>query len=124
MYLFPAMDFVHWDHKSSSMLVVHDLSFLHFPSFNKKSHALFYKRYTPKFLEKAKGIATVSEFSKQDILLQYKKIDPSKIDVVYSGVKEIFQSIDVNEKDTDQRKIYWQEKNISFISGQFIQEKI
>src|SRR5258705_4439413 len=33
-------------------LVIHDLAFLHFPSFIKKSHSLFYKKYTPRFLKK------------------------------------------------------------------------
>ena len=58
--------------KVPQCLVVHDLSFLHYPSFIPKSHFLFYKHYTPKFLNKAKSIVTVSEFSKKDIVLQYK----------------------------------------------------
>ena len=53
--------------KVPQCLVLHDLAFLHHPSFIKKSHLLFYKKYTPKFLEKAKTIATVSEFSKKGI---------------------------------------------------------
>ncbi len=76
--------------KVPQCLVVHDLAFLHYPSAVKKSHLLFYKRYTPKFLSKAISIATVSQFSKQDIIEQYA-IDPSKIDVVFNGVKEIFK---------------------------------
>ena len=43
-------------------LVVHDLAFLHYPDFNKKTHLFFYKMYTPKFLEKAGSLVTVSEF--------------------------------------------------------------
>ena len=57
--------------KVPQCLVVHDLAFLHYPSAIKKSHLLFYKRYTPKFLGKAISIATVSEFSKKDIIAQY-----------------------------------------------------
>jgi glycosyltransferase involved in cell wall biosynthesis len=41
-------------------------------------------------LNKATSIATVSEFSKQDIINQYKT-DAAKINVVFNGVKEIFQ---------------------------------
>jgi len=73
-------------------LVLHDLAFLHYPSFIKKSHLFFFKRYVPKFLEKAKSIATVSEFSKQDIIHNYKT-PAEKIDVVYNGVKEIFKPV-------------------------------
>ena len=79
-------------------IVVHDLSFLHYPSFNKKAHTIFYKRYIPRFLKKAGSIATVSDFSKQDILSFYKNIPASKINVVYSGVKEIFKPVDEKGK--------------------------
>jgi len=77
--------------------VLHDLAFLHYPAAIKKSHLLFYKRYTPKFLAKAKSVATVSEFSKQDIIQQYQ-VHTSKIDVVGNGVKEIFQPVNAEEK--------------------------
>ena len=83
--------------KVPQCLVVHDLSFLHYPGAIKKSHLLFYKRYTPKFLGKAEAIATVSEFSKEDIITQYKT-DAAKIDVVFSGAKEIFRPISDEEK--------------------------
>jgi glycosyltransferase involved in cell wall biosynthesis len=71
-------------------LVLHDLAFIHYPGHVRKSHYIFYKQYVPKFLKKAKAVATVSEFSKRDIA-NYYKVDPSKIDVVYSAAKEIFK---------------------------------
>ena len=70
-------------------LVVHDLGFLHYAEGYKKSHLLFYKRYTPLFLKKAASIATVSQTSKNDIINTYK-ISAEKIEVVYSAVKEGF----------------------------------
>lgn len=82
--------------KTPQCLVVHDLAFLHYPSFIKRSHLSFYKRYTPKFLSKARSIATVSEFSRQDIARQYK-IDTAAIDLVYNGVKEIFRPLSQEE---------------------------
>ena len=78
--------------KVPQCLVVHDLAFLHYPSHIKKSQLIFFKRYVPKFLKKAKSIATVSQFSKQDILHHYKT-DPRKINVVYSAAKEIFKPV-------------------------------
>jgi glycosyltransferase involved in cell wall biosynthesis len=89
--------------KLPQCLVMHDLAFLHYPSFNKKSHLLFYKRYTPKFLDKAAAIATVSQFSKQDIINQYKT-EATKIDVVYSAVKDIFQPVTDEEKAATKNK--------------------
>lgn len=79
-------------------LVVHDLAFLHNPSFLRKSHLLFYRRYTPKFLARAKTIATVSRFSKKDILSHYP-INEDKIDVVYSAVKNIFQPLSDSQRE-------------------------
>jgi len=89
--------------KVPQCLVVHDLAFLHYPSFIKKSHLLFYKRYTPKFLTKAISVATVSEFSRQDIITQYKT-DATKIDVVFNGVKEIIQPVSDEDKAATKNK--------------------
>jgi len=83
--------------KLPQCLVVHDLAFLHFPEFIKQSHLLYYKRYTPRFLAKAGSVATVSEFSKTDIINHYK-VDSKKISVVYNGAKEIFRPLDEDEK--------------------------
>jgi glycosyltransferase involved in cell wall biosynthesis len=84
-------------------LVVHDLAFIHYPSHIKKSHLFFYKRYTPFFLQKAKAIATVSEFSKQDIA-HYYKIDQDKLNVVYSAAKEIFKPVPTDIRETIKNK--------------------
>lgn len=89
--------------KLPQCLVVHDLAFLHYPSFIKKTHLLFYKRYLPKFLNKAAAIATVSEFSKKDIIEQYK-IAAGKIDVVYNGVKQVFQPVSEEDKAATKNK--------------------
>jgi glycosyltransferase involved in cell wall biosynthesis len=85
-------------------LLVHDLSFLHYPSFIQKSYFLFYKHYTPKFLNMAKSIVTVSEFSKKDIISQYK-IEADQIDVVPNGVKEIFHPLTDIEKEAVKNKL-------------------
>ena len=73
-------------------LVIHDLAFLHHPAFIKKSHLIFYKRYTPRFLKKAGSIATVSAFTKADIHQRYK-IDNEKISVVYNAAKPVFKPL-------------------------------
>ena len=73
-------------------LVIHDLAFLHHPAFIKKSHLIFYKRYTPRFLKKAGSIATVSAFTKADIHQRYK-IDNEKISVVYNAAKSSFKPL-------------------------------
>jgi glycosyltransferase involved in cell wall biosynthesis len=75
-----------------SLSVIHDLNFLHNPEDLKPGHSRYFNANFPRFAEKAARIATVSEFSKQDIVSNYG-IDPSKVDVVYNGVSERFQPI-------------------------------
>ena len=89
--------------KIPQCMVVHDLAFLHYPSHSKRAHLVYFKKKLPKFLEKAKAIATVSEFSKKDILEHYK-ISPEKIDVVYSAAKEIFAPVSETVKQETKNK--------------------
>jgi glycosyltransferase involved in cell wall biosynthesis len=84
--------------KIPQCLVVHDLAFIHDPAFLKKSHLLFYKRYTSKFIKRANAIATVSKFSKKDILSNYP-VEENKIDVVYSAAKTIFRPLTDEERE-------------------------
>lgn len=79
-------------------MVVHDVGFLHYPEAYRKSHTLYYKRYMPRFLRKAASVATVSQFSKDDILAHYP-IAAEKIDVVYNGAKEGFVPLAFEEKE-------------------------
>lgn len=80
------------------VVVIHDLAFLHYPKFIARHHLLFYKRYTPKFVRKARIVATVSEFSKQDIIAHYKT-DPNKIINVSSAAKDLFMPVDWETKE-------------------------
>jgi glycosyltransferase involved in cell wall biosynthesis len=80
------------------VIVVHDLAFLHHPEFIPKHHLLYYKWYTPKFLKKATIVATVSEFSKTDIITRYKTPE-EKILNVGSAAKQIFRSVEWDQKE-------------------------
>lgn len=84
-------------------LVIHDLAFIHYPAFQKRGHLSYYKKNTPKFLRKANRIATVSSFSKNDIITQYG-IDGNMIDVVYSAAKDIFCPSGVESKQLVKEK--------------------
>ena len=95
-----------------SLPVIHDLNFVHNPTDLAKSHAWFYNRHFPKYAKKATRIATVSEFSKQDISNLYG-INQNKIDVVYNGVSERFKPLD-NEAVTTVRE-QWSNGNPYFI---------
>lgn len=80
------------------VLVVHDLAFIHHPRFLPKRHAWFYKAHTKRFLRKAKVVATVSEFSKKDIIEHYK-IPAGKILNVSSAAKPIFKPVEWEERE-------------------------
>ena len=73
--------------KTPQIAVFHDINFEHFPQDFPKLALWHYKKFFPKFARKAKKIITVSEFSKQDIIDNYK-VEPEKIEVVYNGANE------------------------------------
>lgn len=72
--------------------VFHDINFEHFPQDFPRLALWHYKKFFPKYAEKADKIITVSEFSKQDIVENYK-VSPEKIHVVYNGANEGFKPI-------------------------------
>jgi glycosyltransferase involved in cell wall biosynthesis len=80
-----------------SMQVIHDLNFEHYPDDLPYPERTFYRHYFPLYARKACRIATVSEFSKRDIINQYH-IGAEKIDVVYNGANERYQPISDSEK--------------------------
>jgi len=75
--------------------VIHDLAFEHFKEHVPFLTLAYYQYYMPRFAKKATRIATVSEFSKKDIVDLYG-VSPDKIDVVYNGIHGYF---DVVSKD-------------------------
>lgn len=72
--------------------VIHDLNFEHFPEHLPYLVRKYYQKYFPQYAQKATRIATVSEFSKNDIHTLYT-IPLDKIDVVYNGVSSSFQPL-------------------------------
>lgn len=75
--------------KTKMLTVMHDIGFAHRPQDLPKSWAWFYNKYSKQFAEKSTRIATVSEYSKNDISTTYG-IAHEKIDVVYNGLKNAF----------------------------------
>ncbi len=89
--------------KCKQLPVIHDINFLHHPQDSKWLTAKYYNYYFPKFAKEATRIATVSEYSKQDIIKNYG-IDGEKIDVVYNGINSFFKPLDeVTKQQTKQK---------------------
>ena len=72
-----------------SLAVIHDLNFEYYPQDIPFLARKYFQRYFPRYAKKANRIATVSEYSKQDISKLYK-VPSEKIDVVYDGANEVF----------------------------------
>lgn len=79
--------------KAKSVIVIHDINFVHFPQFLKKSVRYYYNKFFPQWINHANRIATVSNYSKQDMVNSYKT-SPEKIDVLYNGASPIYKPID------------------------------
>ncbi len=75
--------------KVKQLAVIHDINFAHRPQDLPWITAKYYNYFFPKFSRKAKRLATVSYYSKEDIVRTYK-LDPEKVDVVYNGVNTLY----------------------------------
>lgn len=75
-----------------SLGVMHDLNFVHHPENIIFSHRKYLQHFFPKYAHRSDRIATVSEYSKQDISKSYG-VKSNHIDVVYNGANKIFQAI-------------------------------
>ena len=71
---------------------MHDLNFEHFPKDLPWLVRWYYRYFFPRFAKKATRIATVSEFSKSDIITQYD-VSTDKIDVIYNNIVLSFESL-------------------------------
>jgi len=86
-----------------TLLVIHDLAHVHFPEQVKYIEQRYYNFFMQRFAQKAARIATVSEYSKQDIHQQYA-IPLEKIDVVYNGARESFIPISTDLQEQIKNK--------------------
>jgi glycosyltransferase involved in cell wall biosynthesis len=96
--------------------VIHDINFEHYPGDIPFLEQKYYRRFFPRFAKKASRIATVSEFSKNDISRHYD-IDPSKIDVVYNGCSNVFGPTTGETKKATREKYACGEEYFLFVGA-------
>lgn len=75
-----------------TLTVIHDINFEHGSDYLKPSHQRYMTYFSPQFARYSTRIATVSEFSKQDIAATYH-LPAEKIDVVYDGAHDGYHPI-------------------------------
>jgi len=89
------------------LAVIHDLNFEHYPNDLPFLVRKYYNYYFPKFAAKASRIATVSNYSKEDIIKTYG-IAEKNIDVVYNGCNPIYTAVS-EEVKLQTKHIYTQD---------------
>lgn len=77
--------------------VIMDINFFHRPKDLKWTNSTYYNYFFPKYAHRADRLATISQYSKNDIVDSFH-VDPSKIDVVYCGINDFFHPISDEEK--------------------------
>lgn len=83
--------------------VIHDLNFLHHPEFVPPVVQRYYGRFFPKFARNATQLATVSEYSRQDIIQSFH-VDPDKVNVVFSGNNPAYKPLTKEQQEQVKRK--------------------
>jgi len=91
------------DNPCKSLNIIHDLNFAHRPKDLPAIYRWYYNRYFPRYARVADRIATVSDYSKADIIVSYG-IPADKIDVVYNGVQSAFREFSEDEKQQYRHK--------------------
>ena len=86
-----------------TLIVSHDLAYLHFPEHQRFFDRNYYKLFFKKFHHAADKIIAVSQFTKNDIVDKYN-ISQEKIDVVYNAANGHFHPVDNSTKQKIKEK--------------------
>lgn len=96
IFFMPNLNFVALSEDSRLILTMHDLSFEYYPETFSFKRRLWHTFVNPRKLsQRADRIMAVSQSTKED-LVNFYKINPAKIDVVYNGVSDEFMRVDRN----------------------------
>lgn len=98
------------------LTVIHDLNFVHYPSFMPPAYANYWNTRTAQFVKCTTRLATVSEFSKRDIIQTYA-LPASQIDVIGNGVAPHFAPLPSAEKERIRLKWNKGRKYVLFVGS-------
>ena len=101
--------------RTKQLSIIYDINFEHFPKDIKLKNRLYFRFFFKRFAKKAQRIATISEYSKMDIVNFYK-IPPDKIDNVSCGINSFFSPLP-NERITEIRNEISNSKPYFFFVG-------
>lgn len=83
---------------TNKILYIHDLAYLHNPEWFSKAFGFAYNLLLPGNARRANKVFTVSEYSKQDIIQNYK-LSPEKVKVVYAAAGERFVNLNLEKEN-------------------------
>lgn len=94
LFLMPHINFISLPEtktKTKNILTVHDVSFLQYPEFFSGKNNIWHRALAvKKLVHKFDKVVAISENTKRD-LINICQLPAEKIEVIYSGVKEIYQ---------------------------------
>ncbi|MEP6712403.1 MAG: glycosyltransferase family 1 protein [Ferruginibacter sp.] len=97
--LFLGMDgFLCLNTSTKQLPVIYDLNFEHYPQDLPFRNRIYFRTFFKRFAKKAERIATISEYSKEDIVKMYG-IEHGKIDNVSCGIKDKFFPLSREKKE-------------------------
>jgi len=86
-----------------SVNVIHDINYEHRPKDLPFLARVYYRFFYPRYARKSTRLATVSEYSRRDIINTYD-IDEQKIDLVYNGASKDFTPVSRERADEVRQK--------------------
>ncbi len=104
-----------------SISVIHDINFAHSPKDLPFFARNYYNFFFPEYAKQARRIATVSEYSKNDISESYG-VEKNKIDVVYNGANLLYKPVSEQVKQNT-REVYTKGCPYFVFVGSFIPRK-
>lgn len=103
--------------KTPTLMVTHDIAFVHYPEQVPTLVAKYYNYFAPLFFNRAEKIATVSAFTRFDIIQKFG-ISPEKIAITHNGCRDTFKPLSDIEKENI-RTQYSQGQPYFFYAGAF-----
>ncbi len=79
-----------------TLLTIHDLAYRYYPEYVSWAQLQYYQYFTPRFVQAAAHIHTVSKYVMQDVQRCFPEI-ASKVSVAYNGCREVFRPLSSDE---------------------------
>lgn len=84
-------------YKGKTLLIIHDLAYLHFPESIPSNQLAYYRKYMPLFIRRADLIVSISEATASDIERVGGSDARAKTKIVYNGTRQVFQPLESDE---------------------------